>query len=46
VAAVRPQRLPELESIKGLGPAKIGRYGEELLEIVAQTQSAPSPKTT
>ena len=46
LAAVRPQRLPELESIKGLGPAKIGRYGEELLEIVARTQSPPPSKTT
>lgn len=46
VAAVRPQRLSELESIKGLGPAKIGRYGEELLEIVAGAQAAPSSKTT
>ena len=35
LAAVRPRRLSELESIKGMGPAKIGRYGEELLEIVA-----------
>ncbi len=45
LAAIRPHRLSELESIKGLGPAKIGRYGEELLEIVARTQPAPS-KTT
>ena len=42
LAAVRPHRLSELESIKGLGPAKIGRYGEELLEIVAGNQSSPS----
>ena len=42
LAAVRPRRLSELESIKGLGPVKIGRYGEELLEIVAGTQAAPS----
>ncbi len=46
LAAVRPQRLSELESIKGLGPAKIGRYGEELLKLVAGTQAAPSSKTT
>ena len=46
LAAARPQRLSELESIKGLGPAKIGRYGEELLEIVAVNQPAPSSKTT
>lgn len=46
LAAVRPRRLAELESIKGLGPAKIGRYGEELLEIVAGAQAAPSSKTT
>ena len=46
LAAVRPHRLSELESIKGLGPAKIGRYGEELLEIVAGAQPAPSSKTT
>jgi len=46
LAAVRPQRLSELESIKGLGPAKIGRYGEDLLEIIAQAQAEPSSKTT
>ena len=46
LAAVRPHRLSDLESIKGLGPAKIGRYGEELLEIIAQTQSSPPSKTT
>ena len=46
LAAVRPGRLSELESIKGLGPAKIGRYGEELLEIVSGAPASPASKTT
>ena len=34
LATNRPRILSELENIKGLGPAKIARYGDELLEIV------------
>jgi ATP-dependent DNA helicase RecQ len=35
VAATRPSDEGELASVNGLGPAKIERYGPELLELVA-----------
>jgi ATP-dependent DNA helicase RecQ len=34
IAAARPQSPEELEAIPGIGPAKLSRYGGELLEIV------------
>jgi ATP-dependent DNA helicase RecQ len=35
LAAVRPQTLAELASIKGFGPVKVDRYGDDLLAVLA-----------
>jgi ATP-dependent DNA helicase RecQ len=35
IAVARPQSLDELSGIKGLGPMKIEKYGEGLLEVLA-----------
>jgi ATP-dependent DNA helicase RecQ len=35
LAARRPRSQGELASVKGLGPAKLERYGDELLELLA-----------
>jgi len=35
LAASRPGSTAELSAIKGVGPAKLDRYGEELLEVLA-----------
>jgi superfamily II DNA helicase RecQ len=35
LAASRPATLGELAGIRGVGPAKLERYGEELLAVVA-----------
>lgn len=34
LAAQRPETLEELAEVPGIGPAKLGRYGEELLKLV------------
>jgi ATP-dependent DNA helicase RecQ len=34
LAAVQPQSHGELASIKGLGPAKLERYGDDLLAVI------------
>ncbi|HEX4745681.1 MAG TPA: ATP-dependent DNA helicase RecQ [Gaiellaceae bacterium] len=35
LAAVRPRTLDELGGVKGLGPVKIERYGDDLLAVLA-----------
>ncbi len=35
LAAVRPSTASELAGIKGLGPVKVERYGDELLAVLA-----------
>jgi ATP-dependent DNA helicase RecQ len=35
IAAARPGTLGELAQISGVGPAKLERYGDELLAVVA-----------
>jgi len=35
LAASRPSSTSELAAVKGVGPAKLDRYGEELLEVLA-----------
>jgi superfamily II DNA helicase RecQ len=35
LAARRPGSAAELAAVKGLGPTKIERYGDELLEVLA-----------
>lgn len=39
VAAVRPRTLAELAAIKGLGPHRIERYGEQILQVVRGAES-------
>jgi ATP-dependent DNA helicase RecQ len=34
IAALRPANLDELASIKGIGPSKLEKYGQEVLDIV------------
>ena len=35
LAAARPDELHELAAVKGFGPAKIERYGDDVLAVVA-----------
>ena len=35
LAAVRPQTLGELAGVKGFGPVKVDRYGDDLLAVLA-----------
>ena len=35
LASQRPVSPAELAAVKGLGPAKLDRYGDELLELLA-----------
>jgi DNA helicase II / ATP-dependent DNA helicase PcrA len=35
IAEARPQSLPELSKLAGVGPAKLERYGEDVLRILA-----------
>jgi ATP-dependent DNA helicase RecQ len=37
IAAVEPQALADLAGIKGIGPAKLERYGEDVIEVVASS---------
>src|SRR4051794_26251373 len=39
LAAVRPTTLHELAAVKGFGPAKIERYGEDVLAVVAASSA-------
>jgi DNA helicase-2/ATP-dependent DNA helicase PcrA len=41
IAAARPMTLAALERVKGIGPAKLDKYGADILAIVATTASAP-----
>lgn len=43
IAEVRPENHAELSVISGIGPAKLARYGDAILEIV---QRHPSPAPT
>ncbi|MBM3462022.1 MAG: hypothetical protein FJX76_07975 [Armatimonadetes bacterium] len=49
VARVHPQAMEDLESIRGLGPARMERYGEEILAALAseppKAEKAP-PETS
>jgi DNA helicase-2/ATP-dependent DNA helicase PcrA len=35
IAEVRPRSLPALRRVRGMGPAKLDRYGEEILAVIA-----------
>ena len=37
LAALRPQTLNELAGVKGFGPVKLERYGDDLLAVLAAT---------
>ena len=36
IADARPQTLPQLRRVKGMGPAKLEKYGPEILEALAR----------
>jgi ATP-dependent DNA helicase RecQ len=40
LAAVQPRTESELAGIKGLGPAKVERYGDDLLAVIAEAATA------
>ena len=35
IAAARPSTLAALERVRGIGPAKLERYGSDVLEVLA-----------
>ncbi|MEK8225427.1 HRDC domain-containing protein [Oerskovia sp. M15] len=37
IAETRPSSVPDLAKISGIGPAKIEKYGDTLLDIVARS---------
>jgi superfamily II DNA helicase RecQ len=37
IASARPRSRAELAAISGVGPAKLERYGNDVLEVVAAT---------
>jgi ATP-dependent DNA helicase RecQ len=37
LASLRPQSLEELATVKGFGPVKLERYGDDLLAVLAAT---------
>jgi ATP-dependent DNA helicase RecQ len=37
LAAIRPQNMDELAGVKGFGPVKLERYGDDLLSVLAAT---------
>ena len=43
IAAVRPGTLTALERVKGIGPAKLDRYGAEILAVVAGLDEGSAP---
>ena len=43
IAKARPRTLEELRLVQGVGPAKLERYGEILLKVVANHDGAGSP---
>jgi ATP-dependent DNA helicase RecQ len=34
IASARPGSIGELESVPGIGPAKLERYGKQVLQVV------------
>ena len=44
--ARRPETVAELASIHGLGPARVGRYGEDLLTVLGRALEAPGAEPT
>jgi superfamily II DNA helicase RecQ len=46
IAALRPANLNELASIKGIGPSKLEKYGQEVLALVEEWGAARDHPTT
>jgi superfamily II DNA helicase RecQ len=38
IAAARPQTLNDLAAIPGVGPAKLARYGDEILDVLRRAR--------
>ena len=43
IARSRPQNLPELLEINGIGPQKLAEFGQDILKVIA-SHSPPSPE--
>jgi ATP-dependent DNA helicase RecQ len=43
LARLRPTSADELLGVKGIGPAKVRQYGEQLLRLLTATPPAPQP---
>jgi superfamily II DNA helicase RecQ len=43
IAEARPRTLAALRRVHGMGPARLERYGDEILEIVARTSGEGPP---
>ena len=43
IADVRPRSLPALRRVRGMGPTKLERYGEEVLAVIEGAGEAPNP---
>ena len=39
IAETRPQTLAGLRRVKGMGPAKLEKYGDGILEVLARASS-------
>ena len=44
ISAARPTTLVELERVKGMGPAKLARYGPDILAVVGRVVDAKPPE--
>ena len=38
LSSVRPSTVVELLAISGIGPAKVDRYGDQIIAIIEQTE--------
>jgi DNA helicase-2/ATP-dependent DNA helicase PcrA len=43
IADIRPRSLPALRRVRGMGPTKLERYGEEILAVIGGAGEAPDP---
>ena len=43
LAALLPATQAELAAVKGIGPTKIERYGDDVLALLAEPRDADSP---
>ena len=40
---LRPASISSLRRVKGIGPARLDRYGDEILAVLAREGADPSP---